>query len=72
MAESDYSFRFNYGFNKPGTTISFTDIIPTFLHYIFYSVLGELQQFKERFREGSRTKMLDPINERENELQHSV
>ena len=55
MTANDYSFRFDCGFNKPVSTISFADtpmfLKSVWLHFIFYSVLGELEQFKEGFRE---------------------
>ena len=51
LEANDYSFRFDCGFNKPQSAITSADkqtfLRAVWLHYVLYSVYGELQQFRE-------------------------
>ena len=51
MEEDDYSFRFECGFAKPQSAITYSDKLvflkSVWLHHVIYSVYGELEQFKE-------------------------
>ena len=51
MEEKDYSFRFDCGFTKPQSAITYSDKQTFFrsvwLHYVIYSVYGELEQFRD-------------------------
>ena len=55
METSDYSFRFDCGFNKAQSAITSADkqtfLKSVWLHYVIYSVHGELEQFRDELLE---------------------